>query len=71
MKQQSQYAISTPKIETCSVCGSKFSHQVYLDHLFSNKECMRKYWEDEEKNHISRLRQRTSRTIPRAFASVG
>ena len=57
--------MSTPKMETCSVCGSKFTHQGYLDHLFSNKDCMRKYWEDEEKNHISRLRQRTARNNPK------
>lgn len=57
--ERSQFA--TPRIETCGVCGQRFGYQGYLDHLFINKDCMRKYWEDEEKNHISRLRQRTAR----------
>ncbi len=58
---EQQYAISAARVEICQSCGNSFTHQGYLDHLFANKECMRRYWEDEEKNHISRLRQRTSR----------
>ena len=65
MKQETSYVMSQPKMEICTVCGSKLGHQAYLDHLFSNKDCMRKYWEDEEKNHISRLRQRTARANPK------
>ena len=57
MEQQSKYAVTAAKIETCTVCERKFSHRSYLDHLFLNKDCMRKYWEDEGKNHISRMRQ--------------
>jgi Zn-finger nucleic acid-binding protein len=51
------------KIEVCPSCGGSFTQKGYLDHLFLKKECMRKYWEEEEKNHISRLRHRTSRSI--------
>ncbi|MDG6995882.1 MAG: hypothetical protein JRN52_08165 [Nitrososphaerota archaeon] len=60
MEQQSQYQqVSNVKLEHCSECGKSFAHVAYLDHLFVNKACMRKYWEEEEKNHIARLRQRT------------
>lgn len=59
MEQQTQFV--SVRMETCVVCGRKFNNQGYLDHLFLNKDCMRRYWDEEEKNHISRLRQRTSR----------
>jgi Zn-finger nucleic acid-binding protein len=67
MEQQSQYAngSGSAKMETCPECGGSFSQKGYLDHLFLKRECMRKYWEEEEKNHISRLRHRTARNIVR------
>jgi len=52
-------------METCPECGGTFTQKGYLDHLFAKRDCMRKYWEEEEKNHISRLRHRTARNIVR------
>lgn len=43
-------------LETCTECGKSFSHSSYLDHLFRNKDCMRRYWQEEEKTHVYRLR---------------
>jgi len=65
MEQQSQYEASSSsvKMETCPECGGDFTQKGYLDHLFAKRDCMRKYWEEEEKNHISRLRHRTARSI--------
>jgi len=67
MEQQSQYEASNAsvKMETCPECGGAFTQKGYLDHLFAKRDCMRKYWEEEEKNHISRLRHRTARSIVR------
>ena len=50
--------IASSNQETCSVCGKSFSHTSDVDHLFLNKECMRRYWQEEEKTHIYRLRHR-------------
>jgi len=44
--------------ERCPKCGKSFSHQRFIDHLFSSKECMRKYWEEEEKTHSVRMRHK-------------
>ena len=52
--------------DTCRECGKTFPHSSYLDHLFQNKECMRRYWHEEEKTHVFRLRQnRGIRNLPK------
>jgi len=53
-----------PRTEKCGECGRSFSHSAYIDHLFKNRECMRRYWKDEEKTHIYRLRHRTKPSFP-------
>jgi len=44
--------------ERCPNCGKTFNHGRFVDHLFSSKECMRKYWEEEEKTHSVRMRHK-------------
>jgi len=44
--------------EKCPKCGRLFNHVQFVDHLFSSKECMRKYWEEEEKTHSVRMRHK-------------
>ena len=48
---------SASKLDICPECGRSYPHASYLDHLFQNKDCMRRYWQDEEKTHIFRLRR--------------
>ena len=43
-------------LQTCGECGRSFTRSQFLDHLFHNKDCMRRYWEEEEKTHVFRLR---------------
>jgi hypothetical protein len=43
-------------LDSCNACGRSFTHSQFLDHLFHSKDCMRKYWEEEEKTHVFRLR---------------
>lgn len=61
--QQAQVIAESSKFEACPVCGKKFTHSSYLDHLFKNKECMRKFWKEEEKEHVFRLRHRAIKNI--------
>lgn len=58
-----QAAVENPSLETCMVCGRELTHRAYLDHLFKNKECMKKFWKEEEKMHVFRLRHRAIRNI--------
>ncbi|HZW58048.1 MAG TPA: hypothetical protein VFF30_17285 [Nitrososphaerales archaeon] len=51
--------------DTCPECGRTFGHSAFLDHLFANKECMRRYWKEEEKTHVYRLRHRVKANIRR------
>ena len=44
--------------ERCLVCKRGFKHEAFIDHLFASKDCMRKYWEEEEKTHAIRMRHR-------------
>jgi len=53
---QSEKSPDSKALETCVVCERSFSHSQFLDHLFRNKDCMRRYWEEEEKTHVFRLR---------------
>ncbi len=57
MKNDSNIAQSS-RTETCPKCGKTFNHERFVDHLFSSKECMRKYWEEEEKTHSVRMRHK-------------
>jgi hypothetical protein len=43
----------------CPQCGKSFRHSTFVDHLFASKDCMRKYWEEEEKTHAVRMRHRS------------
>ncbi len=47
-------------LESCGECGRSFARSQFLDHLFRNKDCMRRYWEEEEKTHVFRLRHHRS-----------
>lgn len=44
--------------ETCLCCGKSLPHTGFVNHLFASRDCMRKYWEDEEKTHAVRMRHR-------------
>jgi hypothetical protein len=46
-------------LEYCPVCQKGYRHKDYLDHLFRNKECMRSYWQEEERTHAYRVRHRS------------
>jgi queuine/archaeosine tRNA-ribosyltransferase len=46
-------------VEYCPVCQREYRHKDYLDHLFRNKECMRAYWQEEERTHAYRVRHRS------------
>jgi hypothetical protein len=46
-------------LEYCPVCQRGYRHKDYLDHLFRNKECMRSYWQEEERTHAYRVRHRS------------
>jgi len=46
-------------LEYCPVCHREYRHKDYLDHLFQNKECMRSYWQEEERTHAYRVRHRS------------
>lgn len=52
---------SISKIEICHVCNREFvNRERFVDHLFSNRECMRSYWKEEEGYHSYRLRRQLS-----------
>jgi hypothetical protein len=51
--------IDSSGIEYCAVCQREYRHKDYLDHLFRNKECMRAYWQEEERTHAYRVRHRS------------
>jgi hypothetical protein len=57
MKNNSNKAQSI-RTETCPKCDKTFNHERFVDHLFSSKECMRIYWEEEEKTHSVRMRHK-------------
>ncbi|MHB1909076.1 MAG: hypothetical protein ACYCQJ_09450 [Nitrososphaerales archaeon] len=46
-------------LEYCPICQRGYKHKDYLDHLFQNKECMRSYWQEEERTHAYRVRHRS------------
>ena len=46
-------------MEYCPVCQREYRHKDYLDHLFQNKDCMRSYWQEEERTHAYRVRHRS------------
>ncbi|MDH2899528.1 MAG: hypothetical protein PXY39_01005 [archaeon] len=46
-------------LEFCPVCQREYRHKDFLDHLFRNKECMRSYWQEEERTHAYRVRHRS------------
>lgn len=46
-------------LEYCPICQKAYRHKEYLDHLFQNKECMRSYWQEEERTHAYRVRHRS------------
>jgi hypothetical protein len=46
-------------LEYCPVCQRGYRHKDYLDHLFQSKECMRSYWQEEERTHAYRVRHRS------------
>lgn len=61
-KEVSSPLIFDGKLEICSQCKKSFGHRkFFIDHLFLNKECMRRYWAGEEEDHSYRLRRRLSR----------
>jgi len=51
------------RIERCPKCDKTFNHNQFVDHLFYSKECMRKYWEEEEKTHSVRMRHKKKFTL--------
>jgi len=55
-QNQFQSGKTAGNLETCGECGRSFGRTQFLDHLFRNKDCMRRYWEEEEKTHVFRLR---------------
>src|SRR5579875_3171479 len=59
-QKQKQQEMVLLNLRSCIQCGRSFSHKAYLDHLFVNKECMRKYWEEEDRNRAIRRRGRYS-----------
>ncbi len=59
----SSSALVRDELEKCSECGKSFVHSRFIDHLFHGRECMRRYWEEEEKTHVYRLRHRLARTL--------
>ncbi|MHB8568127.1 MAG: hypothetical protein ACYC7D_11970 [Nitrososphaerales archaeon] len=58
MSNTEQIQAQTQTLETCAECGRSFAHTAFLNHLFASKECMKKYWKEEEKTHVYRLRHR-------------
>ena len=48
-------------LQFCPQCQKGFRHTDFVNHLFGSKECMRKYWEEEEKSHSHRLRRKGKR----------
>ena len=64
-QRQFQSGKTAGHLETCDECGRSFTRTQFLDHLFRDKDCMRKYWEEEEKTHVFRLRHhRGSKNVP-------
>ena len=55
-QEQQQEVNPGQSLESCEVCGRTFRHSQFVDHLFKSRECMKRYWEEEEKTHVYRLR---------------
>jgi hypothetical protein len=52
---------SISKTEICQVCEKEFvNRERFVDHLFSNSECMRGYWKEEERYHSYSFRRNLS-----------
>lgn len=47
------------EVIVCQECNQRLTHREYLDHLFENKDCMRSYWQEEERMHAYNVRHRS------------
>jgi protein-arginine kinase activator protein McsA len=56
-------------LRTCPNCGRKFSNIAFGNHLFSSKECMRRFWDEEEKDGAVRRRLRLQQARKAAAAA--
>jgi hypothetical protein len=59
---------SSPNLRFCPNCGKKFSNFGFSDHLFSSKDCMRRFWDEEEKDGAVRRRLRLQQARKAAAA---
>jgi hypothetical protein len=59
MSQVSIWESQTQTQVVCPGCRRSFTHKEYVDHLFHEKECMRAYWQEEERMHAYNVRHRS------------
>jgi|GEM_PF-2460607 membrane protease subunit (stomatin/prohibitin family) len=56
--QQQSEEQQAANMRACPQCGRVFSRTAFVDHLFKNKDCMRRFWDDEEKDGAVKRRLR-------------